>query len=203
MTGKAHLTIGIAATVAVSKHFKIDINLASLTVCSIASVFPDIDHPKSLINKYILPVKNKSVKLTIYLSLGIFIIALNMFYFNYSYLNVIGIFLILIGVSTHREGVIHSLSGLFIFSLTFAYTSKRFGYSGYSIPFFIGYISHIIADMFTNRGVPLFYPFIKKKFKMPLTFKVGSWQGKIVEGLIMASCLMYITFEMPYILSSL
>ena len=76
-------------------------------------------------------------------------------------------------------------------------------YNGYSIPFFVGYMSHIIADMFTNRGVPLFYPFIKKKFKMPLTFRVGSWQGKIVEGLIMALCLMYITFEMPYILSSL
>ena len=69
------------------------------------------------------------------------------------------------------------------------------------VPFVIGYGTHLLGDMFTNRGVPLLFPFKKKKFKMPLTFAVGSWWGTLIEGGIIASGLIYLTFKLPMILT--
>ena len=90
-------------------------------ICAIASILPDIDHPQSAINKYILPMKKKEFKIAVYITLGAFLIILNYFYFNYAYLEVAGIFLILIGASTHRDGITHSIAGLLCFIGVFGF----------------------------------------------------------------------------------
>ena len=41
------------------------------------------------------------------------------------------------------------------------------------LSFIIGYVSHILGDWMTPRGVPLLYP-VKKGFSSPLTFRTGS-----------------------------
>lgn len=203
MTGKTHLGIGVMATVMLSEYVNIDISLAALGVCAFASILPDIDHPKSIINKYILPVKNKAVKATIYITLGVFIFILNYFYFNVDAIKALGIFLVLVGVSSHRNGVTHSLTGFLCFLGIFGYSAAYYGFRECIIPFVIGYTSHLICDMFTNRGIPLFFPFRKKKFKMPITFAVGSWWGNLIEGLLTAGGLIYLTWRLPIIISNI
>jgi inner membrane protein len=203
MTGKTHLGIGVMASVILSEYAPIEVTLASLAVCAFSSILPDIDHPKSIINKYILPVKSKAVKATIYITLGVFLYIVNYFYFNLDYLSAIGIFFVLIGVSSHRNGVTHSLTGLLSFSGVFGYTSVTYGFREGILPFIIGYGAHLLADMFTARGIPLFFPFKKKKYKMPITFSVGSWWGKLIEGLIVSGGLIYLTWRLPIILSKI
>lgn len=45
----------------------------------------------------------------------------------------------------------------------------------------IGTSSHIAGDWLTNSGVPLLHPFIKKRFRAPVTFYTGSFKEKIVS----------------------
>lgn len=60
----------------------------------------------------------------------------------------------------HR-GILHSLVfPLFLFTLLFVYT----GFS-YLLAFCAGYLSHIIADMLTLKGVMPFYPFSNFRIK--------------------------------------
>lgn len=203
MTGKTHLGIGVIATVILSQYIPVELTVPALGVSAFASLLPDIDHPKGIINKYILPFKNKSVKITLYITVGIFIIILNYFYFNFEYLTALGIFITLIGVSSHRNGTTHSLTGYLCFLWTFGYAASDLGFKNLVIPFSIGYVLHLLADMFTSKGIPVFYPFIKKKFKMPVTFTVGSWWGNLIEGIITASGLIYLTWKLPIILMQL
>lgn len=203
MTGKTHLGVGVMATVILSEYINVKLSLTSLGICAFASVLPDIDHPNGLINRYILPVRSKWVKITFYFILGIFILIFNHFYMNYSYLRFLGIFLILIGVSTHRNGITHSLTGLICFLGIFGSFAVKYNLKDSILPFTIGYGAHILCDMFTNRGVPLFYPFKKTKYKMPLTFSVGSWFGNFFEGLITAAGLIYLVWRLPIIFSKI
>ncbi|MGP4072086.1 metal-dependent hydrolase [Piscibacillus sp. B03] len=46
----------------------------------------------------------------------------------------------------------------------------------------IGYIGHILGDFFSNRGVPIFYPIIKKPFNPSsiLTYKTGGTSERLI-----------------------
>lgn len=57
---------------------------------------------------------------------------------------------------------------------------NEFGISKYGIYCGVGYFLHVFEDMFTVSGVPLLYPFSKKKFKIPL-MSTGTSKGAIVE----------------------
>lgn len=203
MTGKTHFGIGVMSVVILSEYMKYKLSLPLLGVSAAASLLPDIDHPQSIINKYVLPMKSKEFKIAVYIILGVFLIALDYLYFANVYMKATGIFLILIAVSTHRDGITHSLTGLLCFIGVFGYLASAYNFKECIIPFAIGYGSHLIGDMFTNRGVPLFFPFKKKKYKMPLTFSVGSWWGNLIEGGIIAGGLLYLTFKLPMIMTRL
>lgn len=203
MTGKTHFGIGVISTVILSQYFSYNLSLGTLVICSLGSLLPDIDHPKSIINKYILPMKNKNFKIAIYVTLGVFIIILNYFYFYNNYLMVVGIFLILIGASAHRDGITHSLTGMLCFLGVFGFLATNYKFKELIIPFAIGYGAHLLGDMFTNRGIALLFPFKKKKFKMPLTYAVGSWWGNLIEGGIIAAGLIYLIFKLPIIITRL
>lgn len=50
----------------------------------------------------------------------------------------------------------------------------------YAVGVILGYISHIILDLFTKEGVPLLKPISKHRFKL-LPFKTGSFIEKITQ----------------------
>ncbi|MEG0370993.1 MAG: metal-dependent hydrolase [Clostridium sp.] len=200
MTGKTHMGIGLLTAVVILDKQALGISPLSILICIFASLLPDADHPKGVFNKYILPMRNKAVKLTIYLSLGITIIGINYLYFSYTYLYALGLVVILIGVSAHRQGITHSLLGFILCVYIVGYATEGLEVierERFNISFIAGFGTHILADLFTNRGVPLFYPFSKRKFKMPLTFRVGSGVGNLIEGIIIAIGIIYLTFKIP------
>jgi inner membrane protein len=200
MTGKTHAGLGTAVGIALSSKMPGDLSLISIVVLVIASLLPDVDHPKSIFNKYILPIKNNMVKFIIYGSVGAGIIILNFRYERIAELNVIGILFIIIAFSSHRNGLTHSIAGIIIFAFVANYLGDKYNNKYLVYYFIIGYSSHIVGDMFTNRGVPLFYPLKNKNIKFPITFRVGSKKGNLIEDIISICSILYILYKLPMLL---
>lgn len=60
----------------------------------------------------------------------------------------------------HRGGI-HSIYASLIVSAIFAVTID----GHFAVGIWIGYMSHILADSMTYRGVPLWFPFYKRRIK--------------------------------------
>lgn len=200
MTGKTHAGIGSVIYVAICNQLPGKFNYIGMIVVFFASILPDVDHPKSMINKYILPFKNKTTKVTIYICLGIIILWFDFLYTKELALKSLAVCFIIIGLSTHRNGLLHSLTGMMLLMLMLGYTCTKYLLPPLVYPFVIGYGSHLVGDMFTKMGVPLFYPFSNRKFKFPCTYKVGSKVGRLIEEIIMIFGVVYIVYALPKML---
>lgn len=89
----------------------------------------------------------------------------------------------------HR-GITHSMvavAGLCVM-LYCAWPSASEENRSYLLAFLFGYVSHILGDFFTPRGIPLFWP-IKKNYRLAL-FRTGS----ISETIFVVSLLGAATF---------
>ncbi len=178
MMARTHISIGCAAGFAAANALGMQPGPEYLLAVALGSMLPDIDHPGGKINRKILPRSKKIDKMAVY---TIMAIGAGYLYVKNSNMAValyaIPLFL-MIAFSKHR-GITHSIlgSGIFIFSIHSI--SFEFGNSAFVIPFAIGYIMHIVSDMFTSAGIQLFYP-VKKRIKFLLRFKTNSTFEKVV-----------------------
>lgn len=197
MNGKTHAGIAAVTYVAICSNLPCKFNYGTAAVFIFASLLPDIDHPNSFINKKILRIKNKKTKTFLYVCLGISVLYYNFIYKQSAVLLSLGISLLIVAFSSHRNGFTHSLTGLITFSIVSGYIGSA--YHDYSIIywFMLGYGMHLLCDMMTTKGVPLFYPFMKKNIKFPLTYSINSNLGKIIEDSIMILGLVYIIYKLP------
>lgn len=197
MKGKTHVGIGAVTFMSIYHKIPGGFDYIGFIIVIIASLMPDIDHPKSMINKYILPFKNKLTKTVIYLCLSSIV-----FYFDYLYVNdivlkALGVTLIFIAISSHRNGLTHSLVGLIVFTIICRYIGKAYNIHNAPYYFMIGYGMHLICDMGTKKGIPLFYPFIKKKYKLPMTYNANSKGGSVFEDFLIITGIAYIVYRLP------
>lgn len=199
MNGKTHAGIGLATYVAVSDKLPGGFSYIGLGVVLLASLLPDIDHPKSIMNRYILPFKNKASKVTLYICSGIIVLYFDYLYTNQPAYKALGAALIAVGLSSHRQGLTHSLFGMITFTFIAGYAGNKYHLQHITSYFLTGYSMHLLCDMLTNRGVPLFYPFKNKKVKMPLTYRVGSKLGNLIELILVAAGLIYVVYKIPLI----
>lgn len=163
MTGKTHQLLG--ATAGLTYYFiatKPEYNPATLgavlVFCYIAALLPDIDQPTGKLWHH-LPFGHTLGKLS------------NPFL-------------------EHRN-ITHSILGFVLIGVGFYYLLKIFpdywGINTYLvfISAMISYLSHFLADMFTNEGIPLLFPY-KRFFGLPPKpfdgFRVAT--GKWFENLI-------------------
>lgn len=120
--------------------------------------------------------------IVILISLALVVIGL---LFRHIPLLLLGIYLLSLLLSTHR-GYSHSIIAVVLAFIILRYTFNFYNIFDYSLCFCVGMLSHILADMCTQRGVSLLFPF-KKKVAFPLTFKTGSiieWIFCIISVLI-------------------
>lgn len=151
MTAPNHIVGGIAIT-GISLSFW-DINIFSnplyLSVCIFSSLLPDIDHTKSMIGKLFYPVAK-------YLD-----IKFGHRTITHSLTALIPLFLFLLFIELNIINPIYNLKGY-----------------NYSLIFIFSYLSHLILDMLTVAGIPLFYPFLKNPCVIPanptLRFRSGN-----------------------------
>lgn len=159
----------IASTVLFSSNFGVTELISSGIIvagATMGSLAPDIDHPTSKIGKKFLlkPIS----------------IFLNKFFghrtITHSVIMAILMTIILFSFSTMTTG-----------DLNYIYTNLVIGFS-------VGYFSHLLLDMFTVEGIPVFYPLIKRKYRLS-KFKTGKSKKKeeivsiimiFITGIIMA-----------------
>lgn len=201
MKGKTHVGIGILSFVVINNIVSHKCRLYGLPIVAFSSLLPDIDHPKSLINKYILPFKNKMTKSILYTCIGIIFLWYGFLYNGENYIKALGILFIIIAESSHRKGLTHSLTGMILFSFISGYIGNLFNIKNVIYYFMLGYGLHLICDMGTNRGVPLFYPFKRTNVKFPVTFKTNSKRGNLLENIILIIGLLYVIYSLPSIVA--
>ncbi|MCR3760538.1 metal-dependent hydrolase [Clostridium felsineum] len=199
MTGKTHAGIGAAVGVALATKLPGGFNAVGMGLIITASLLPDIDHPKSILNKYILPIRSKFIKTLVYSSFGALIIFLNYRRLHIFMLYILGALLFLIALSSHRNGLMHSLAGMIVCTVLVGYVANKYNMHVIIYYFMAGYTLHLLCDMSTSRGIPLLYPFKKKNYKFSCTFSVGSTKGKLIETLLTILSLLYIIYRLPAI----
>ena len=80
----------------------------------------------------------------------------------------------IIGLLFKHRGIFHSVFLLFLFPLLIYLFSGKI----YAIAFFFGYLSHLIADAFTPKGIAPFNPIFSIKIRGPI--KTGKLFDKIL-----------------------
>lgn len=133
MMASTHISLGLSGWIAYANIRGIPLQPLPLLLAGAASLFPDIDHPKSTFGRWVP-------------------------FLSYPISAIVG----------HR-GVTHSLVAVFA-SAGFAWFYG--GSEWFVTPIVIGYLSHIVGDVFTNSGAPLLWP-RKDKISIPL-FNTGS-----------------------------
>jgi inner membrane protein len=199
MKGKTHIGMGLITYLSIYNILPGKFNFMGLLLVAFASILPDVDHPKSIVNKYILPFKNKFTKVIFYGCIGITFIWYDYLYTDAPIMKAIGISFIIIAVSSHRNGLTHSFTGMIMFSFIVGYLGNMYNIHYLVYYFMIGYGMHLLCDMFTNRGVPLFYPVENKKFKFPLTYRTNSKVGSAIEELLMICGILFTIYRLPVI----
>jgi inner membrane protein len=182
MTYKTHLNFGILSCLLVSIYiFNFDSNiLTSLLISGIVALIPDIDHHNSKINKICTPI--------IYIVLLFYLV-----FYKHLYILISSLLWVIIAIKSKHRTFTHSLIGLLIFILPFIN-------SNYFIPVIIGYISHLLSDMFTKNGIPLLYPIKTMDKKHYLKTNIGFIKtGGKFENII---CIMLIILNI-YLITSI
>ena len=185
MKGKTHAGVGVTALICVADKMPGKLNYLGLVLVLAGSLLADIDHPKSIINKYILPFKNKATKVTIYTCIGLLVLWYDYLHAGYSILKAVAAAFLIIAISTHRSGLTHSVAGMIMFSFIVGYIGNSYKMQYLVYYFMLGYGMHLVCDMMTNRGIPILYPFIEKRVKFPFAYKSNSKIGNMAEQFIM------------------
>ena len=167
MLGRTHIAIALAATaVIINDPSKMPLDL---TIAAVSAILPDIDTQGSML-RHKLSKYAGILSLPILLVIGYLLFIHN--YFSLFSLILYTTYLIFAFVGHHR-GFTHSLLGFTLFALILFMSDKAI-----ILPAIIGYASHLIADLLTPSGIPIFYPY-EKNFKIPIV-KTGSLTDLLV-----------------------
>ncbi len=181
MMFKNHMTMGAAsgAYVAMAGYATNAIDPYQGAILFLSGIFgsllPDIDHPQSKAGKLFLPIS--------------FIIS---------------------KVFGHRT-VTHSIIGIMILATGFYFLDAKYiatnmpwaFVSGYSVSLItigiaVGYASHILGDMLTESGVPLFWP-APARIKIPLfAIKTGGFM-ETIYAMAFVALLAYMAWNNGYL----
>lgn len=143
MTWRTHVTFGLTFTVFGFTILSLSFNPFGIILAALGSLFPDLDASESKIKNLKLGKKKSLLSLV-------------------KPFEVLGF--ILHKTFGHR-GALHSLIGLFSFSFIVYLISSYFGEPLFFLYFSLGFLSHLVSDMFTKSGVEIFYPW-KKNFRL-------------------------------------
>lgn len=177
-TGLYNLNSGLMI-LPIAASLKLDAFLALALGCLVV----DLDCDNSTICRRLVPIRNNSIRTIVLWLLGIVLLILPIAILKY-----LGMLIIIGRVSQkvtkkyffelssfsirsvtfikHRW-VFHSLLGLIINLIPIYWLQKTTGLF-IMIPFTIGYLIHLATDALDEWGIPLFYPIIKKRIKIPI-----------------------------------
>lgn len=186
MTGKTHMAIGVALGLSLAANKPVNEQLIIVGVSAIGSLLPDLDHPKAKLNQKILLFKNKLFSVLFYLSISA---SLVYFYLQQgeSIFLLLALTIFLMGISSHR-GFTHSILGFLLVSniarlVIYKYNLNFLIYKSFTL----SYLSHLLTDFLTPKGIQLFYP-IGKNIASPLTINPKSGVDEAIFAFLSIYC---------------
>lgn len=201
MRGVAHLSISALLCQCFALVFFKDFTPVPLIIGAILGLVADIDEDQSKISYLLIKnfggkkriggvnhhktdkKYNSRIKKMRQVAITVVVIALGVLTFLLTkkniYFLVAFLYVSILPWAKHRT-LSHSILSSLVVGLCAYLGFNGFGMSKYGIYCGVGYFLHIFEDMFTVSGVPLLYPFSKKRFKVPL-MSTGTSKGAIVE----------------------
>lgn len=186
MMGRTHMMIGMVAGAVLESHAPGLGVLKGMLIGAVAGAVPDFDHPNSKATRSIAPIAlggSRRYTLAV-MSLGIMYLAWKG-YLPYQGVMASACWLLVAAFSKHR-GITHSLLGL----VCATYAVQSWLGTSWTV-FAVGYGSHLLADMLTDRGVPLLWP-LKFDFSLPTGLSTGRFFSNLIEKAIQVGCVMYV-----------
>lgn len=177
MTGRKHQYFGMMYALSIAILFEFPFLYAAqpdhyglywfITGILFGSVLPDIDHPKSTLGRLFRPIT----------------LVLDWLFRPITRL------MRAEALFTHR-GFTHSLLALGLFAAVSYYLLS--GFQPLWIGLTLGYISHLIGDMFTVRGCQIFWPY-RRHFRLPVTVRTGSFAETMLLAAVFVgfACLLW------------
>jgi inner membrane protein len=180
------MMIGAAAGAALVSQAPVLGLVTGTLIGAVGGLVPDLDHPNSKATRSIAPIAIGGSRRysMVLMSLGILFLAWQG-HLPYDGVIAIACWLLVAALSKHR-GITHSLVGL----ASAAYAVHTWLGDSWVI-FAAGYGSHLLADMVTDRGVPILWP-IKFDFSLPTGFSTGGTWSSLVEKFIQLLCFLYL-----------
>ncbi|SMO34438.1 metal-dependent hydrolase [Melghirimyces algeriensis] len=159
MTGNTHLSLGVAAgAVAVGvtgSGDDVTASAAMVLIASLGSMLPDIDEQGSTLNNLLFrSIPYRSVALALF---GVIFVLLALFRNLDLWILLSGIYAVSVAFVPHRSFT-HSF-----LSMTITTWITYLASPDYAWAMGAGYLSHLLADACTPRGIPLLWPW-KKRF---------------------------------------
>jgi len=137
-----------------------------MVIGTLGALLPDIDRSNTNITHMITRSESKSSLIQNSVKIGILIIfgiLLSLYVFKNAYPLILGVYLSLASLTSHRTRT-HSLLSLgIVLGLMFLITGNQLA----TIALGIGYGVHLLEDMLTKAGVAILYP-LGKKIKIPM-----------------------------------
>jgi inner membrane protein len=160
-----HIASSVAMSIALTQVTDSTLTISVLAGVVIGSLLPDIDEPKSYVGSKSLGAAH-----------------------------------IVKGIFGHR-GFTHSILALLLVMIPLFYhgdidlikAGEATGFIMFWTGLSMGYMFHMIGDLFSVSGIPLLYP-IKKRTAIPV-YKTGTW----LEKIIFIACVVWIFYQANHI----
>lgn len=179
MYGKTHVVIALIIVLITYNYLAYFIPIGNLLFsigfCLLGSLLPDLDHKWGTI-------RQPFIALLSLVFTGYVLYKANITFYYIIPLFSIAALLIFSAKSPHRTFT-HSLLASFLYTLCILPVTIPG-----SIYFFIGYISHLLADSLTRTGIPFFYPFDDSNYGLKV-MKVNKLAEKIIFTIGLLICL--------------
>lgn len=167
MLGKTHFVLGMASALLITQPKTVPDVITTITAGAIGGVIADVDIKNRDTDYYDDDTQRESIYDSIlnaifilaFLSVDFFIgKGMCQYVLDNWGVKVWGslfgiVILMLIGLNTKHHTFTHSFLALILFSLSINFFCRLA-----TVPFFLGYLSHIIADFFNFLGLQLFFP---------------------------------------------
>jgi len=165
----------------------------------VGGLLPDIDEPNSYFGKHFTFIAKPMKKflghrslthsiLGVILLFAIFVLLSYIKNENAPYI-LIGIYILFIIICFPTLSFI-LIGGLYAISQTGMAWEDAYIFTAFG--FVLGQISHLFMDLITINGIPVFYPFSKKRYSLlPLHTNSGDWVGIIISFITLASGVAY------------
>ncbi|HEX7461737.1 MAG TPA: metal-dependent hydrolase, partial [Dermatophilaceae bacterium] len=82
----------------------------------------------------------------------------------------------------HREGT-HSLAALAFVAFL---AGDPMVPAPYAVAGVVGYVAHMVGDYFTGPGISLLWPFVRRRFGLPILGHTGGWREHATVGAVVA-----------------